>query len=181
MNLVHKIGLSLCLILFAWASTTSRAVAQQEFVIGRFNPSDWTVANQSRDRNQIVTEFVRPNERIESWTELFTAQILRKPASPEPIDVLVPKLHQETSKLCPGMKWNVISRQAPNELEEAGMLYEWSITNCPPEADQHEVARVIYGRFTIFRLAYTAKTNALEPEKRDKWIKELSTAKVLKK
>ena len=181
MNLVHKIGLSLCLILFAWASTTSRAVAQQEFVIGRFNPSDWTVANQSRDRNQIVTEFVRPNERIESWTELFTAQILRKPASPEPIDVLVPKLHQETSKLCPGMKWNVISRQAPNELEEAGMLYEWSITNCPPEADQHEVARVIYGRFTIFRLAYTAKTTALEPEKRERWIKELSAAKVVRK
>ena len=175
------IAVSLCLVLFACASTPSRALAQQEFVLGGFNPSEWTVGNQTRDRNQIVTEFVRPNEKINSWTELFTAQILRKPTPPEPIDVLVPKLHQETSKLCPGMKWNVVSRQSPSEFEEAGMLYEWSITNCPPEADQHEVARVIYGRFTIFRLAYTAKTNALEPEKREKWIKELSAAKVVRK
>jgi hypothetical protein len=53
------------------------------------------------------------------------------------------------------------------------------VKDCPPEADQHEVARIIYGKFTIFRLAYAAKTRALEPAKRDNWIRELSGAKIV--
>ena len=89
-------------------------------------------------------------------------------------------MHRETSKRCPKMTWNVINRQFANETEEAGMLYEWSIKDCPPDADQHEIARVVYGRFNVFRLAYVAKTPALAPEKREAWIKELSASKIFR-
>jgi hypothetical protein len=75
--------------------------------------------------------------------------------------------------------WNVVRRWSATEAEEASVLYEWGVKDCPPEADQHEVARIIYGKFTIFRLAYAAKTRALEPAKRDNWIRELSGAKIV--
>ena len=181
MNRFFKGAIPLCVVMIGWAVAIDDAAAQQEFIMGGFDPKEWTIGHQQNDRNQIVTEFVRPDEKIDSWTELFTAQILRKPSSPEAIDVLVPKMHEKTSKQCPGMTWNVIARQSPSELEEAGMLYEWTIKNCPPEADQHEVARVIYGKFNIFRLAYVAKTQALAPERRDKWIKDLSAARVVRR
>jgi len=60
------------------------------------------------------------------------------------------------------------------------MLYEWSIKGCPPAADQYEIARVVYGKFNVFRLAYVAKTSALPPEEREQWIKELSASKIIR-
>lgn len=61
------------------------------------------------------------------------------------------------------------------------MLYEWVLKDCPPDADQHEIARVAYGKFNIFRLAYVAKVSALDAEKRASLIKELSTAKIIRR
>lgn len=179
MNTLSKNVVAVCAVILGWGVTVDRASAQQESFMGGYDPKEWNVGHQARNQNQIVIEFVRPGEKIDSWTELLTAQILRKPRAPETIDVLVPKMHQEISKRCPAMTWNVINRQFASDTEEAGMLYEWTIKGCPPDADQHEIARVVYGKFNIFRLAYTAKTPALAPEKREKWIKDLSEAKVV--
>jgi len=167
--------------MIGWGVTLDRASAQQEYFMGGFDPKEWTVGHQAQNQNQIIVEFVRPGEKIDGWTELLTMQVLRKPRSPEAIDVLVPKMHQEISKRCPNMTWNVINRQFSSDTEEAGMLYEWAIKGCAPDGDQHEIARVVYGKFNIFRLAYTAKTPALAPEKREKWIKDLSTATVVRR
>jgi hypothetical protein len=160
--------------------TVGPASAQQELLVGGYDPKQWEVGHEAKDQNQSVIEFVRPGETIKNWTELLTLQVLRKPSSPEPIDVLVPKMHQEISTRCPAMKWNVVHRNFSSDTEEAGMLYEWTIKDCPPDSDQHEIARVTYGKLNIFRLAYTVKTSALPREKRDSWIKELSTARVIR-
>jgi hypothetical protein len=181
MNRLSKYVVALCAVIIGWGVTVDRAWAQQELFMGGFDPKEWKVGHQAKDQNQIIIEFVRPEEKIDSWTELLTMQVLRKPGSPETIDVLVPKMHQEISKRCPAMTWNVINRQFASDTEEAGMLYEWTTKGCPPDADQHEIARVVYGKFNIFRLAYAAKTPALAAEKREKWIKELSTAKVVRR
>jgi hypothetical protein len=178
MNRLLKNVIPLCVLVFGWGITIDRASAQQEFLMGGFDPKEWKIGHQTKDQNQIIVEFVRPNEKIESWTELLTMQIIRKPRSPEPIEDLVPKMHQATSKRCPKMMWNVINRQFASATEEAGMLYEWAIKDCPPDADQHEIVRVVYGRFNIFRLAYVAKTPELAAEKREQWIKELSASKI---
>src|SRR2546425_9625710 len=108
-------------------------------------------------------------------------RFLRNPLPRNAIVVWAQKMHKEIPRRSPAMTWNVINRQFASDTEEAGMLYEWTIKGCPPDADQHEIARVVYGKFNIFRLAYTAKTPALAPEKREKWIKELSTAKVIRR
>lgn len=153
---------------------------RNEGIAGGFDPGEWKVGNAARSQNQMVTEFVLPGEKIDSWSELFTNQTIRKSAAPKSIDAFVRDIHKGLSKGCPTIDWNVIANQLPSDTKETSILYEWKINNCPPDADQHEIARVIYGKFNIFRLAYTAKTKALSPKKREKWIKALSGAKIIK-
>ena len=175
-----RLAAALAAALFAWGMAIGPACAQQESFLGGFDPKEWKVGHQEKGQNQILVEFVRPGEKIESWTELLTLHVLRKPNPPEAIDVLVLRVHQETRKRCPGMTWNVINRLFAGDTEEGGMLYEWAIKGCPPDADQHEIARVVYGKFNIFRLAYTAKTQAIAPAVREKWIKDFSSGRVIR-
>lgn len=163
------------------AKNSSAVSSYQEFLMGGFDPKDWNVGHQAGDQNQRIIEFVRPGEKIDNWTELLTIQTLRKPPVPEPIDTFVRGIHSQISKSCPNIVSNVIARQLPTDTVEASILYEWKTKNCPPEADQHEIGRIMYGKFNIFRLAYVAKTQALAPEKRDKLIKELSAAMIVVK
>ncbi len=170
----------LIVVLMGACAPIQRSSSYQEDLIGGFDPREWTVGHQASNQNQRIVEFVRPGEKIDSWTELFTMQTLRKPASPERIDAMVARVHADDTKLCPnGFVQNVIAQGFRTETEEASILYESKFKNCPPHADQHEVARVIYGKFNIFRLAYVAKTQALAPDKRDKVIKELSAATIM--
>jgi hypothetical protein len=155
------------------------AIAQQEMLMGGFDPNAWEIGHQTRDQNQIVVEFVRPGEKVKSWTELLTMQVIRKSSMTGSLDELVPKLFGDLTKRCPSMKWNVVQRDFSSDTEEAGMVYEWVLKDCPPDADQHEIARVAVGRHNIIRLAYVAKTSALAPEKRESLIKEISTARIV--
>jgi hypothetical protein len=162
------------------AFETSAPPLYQEFLMGGFDPKEWTVGHQTSDQDQRIIEFVRPGEKIDNWTELLTMQVLRKPTSPDPIDAFVARMHTADAKLCPnGFVQNVIAQGFRTETEEASIIYEWKMQNCRPHADQHEVAKIVYGKFSIFRLAYVAKTEKLAPEKREMWIKELKGAKIV--
>lgn len=171
---------ALCVTLIGSPVAVQRALAQQEFLIGGFDPKAWTLAYQGADQNQRILEFVPPGQKIDNWTELFTILTLRKPDSPPDIDALAAASHKNLSKRCAdNVVWNVIERQLPTNTELAAILFEWSVKNCPPESDQHEVAKIVYGKFTIFRIAYVAKTQALAPGKREQWIKELSASRIV--
>ena len=176
----QSVSIVLYVVLMAACAPIQRSPSYQESLMGGFDLKEWTVGHQASDQNQRIVEFVRLGEKIDSWTELFTMQTLRKPANPEPIDAMVARKHEPDAKLCPkGFVQNVIAQGFRTETEEASILYESKFKNCPPHADQHEVARVIYGKFNIFRLAYVAKTQALAPDKRDKVIKELSASTIM--
>jgi hypothetical protein len=164
--------------------TTCAAAADpsyQEYLKGGFDPKEWTVGNQGSDQDRRLIEFVRPGEKIDNWKELFSIQVFRKPDKPDPIDALVARAHAGTAKLCPSFMQNVIAQGFPDETEEASIIYEWKIKKCPPHADQHEVRKIIYGRLTIFSLAYVEKTEELAPEKREKWIRALKDARIIVK
>ena len=169
----------LIVVLMAACAPIQRSPSYQESLMGGVDLKEWTVGHHASDQNQRIVEFVRPGEKIDSWTELFTMQTLRKPANPDRIDVMVARAHAATSKACPSFVQNVIAQGFPSETEEASIIYEWKTMKCPPHADQHEVAKIIYGKFNIFRLAYVAKTEKLAPEKREKWIKDLKNAKII--
>ena len=172
-------SIALIVVLMAACAPIPRSPSYQEDLMGGFDLKEWAVGHQASDQNQRIVEFVRPGEKIDSWSELFTMQTLRKPANPDQIDVMVARAHADTSKACPSFVQNVIAQGFPTETEEASIIYEWQVTKCPPHADQHEVAKVIYGKFNIFRLAYVAKTEKLAPEKREKWIKDLKDARII--
>jgi hypothetical protein len=166
-------------VLMTACAPIQRGASYQESLLGGFDLREWTIANQASNQNQRIVEFVRPGEKIDSWTELFTMQTIRKPTNPDRIDVMVARAHADTAKSCPSFVQNVIAQGLPTATEEASIIYEWKVSKCPPHADQHEVAKIMYGKFNIFRLAYVAKTEKLAPEKREKWIKDLKDARIL--
>ncbi|MDH5480017.1 MAG: hypothetical protein OEX11_04565 [Nitrosomonas sp.] len=153
---------------------------QNEAISGGFDFKEWKVGHEALEQNQMITEFVLPGEKIDNWSELFTIHTISKSTAPESIVAFVSGQQKELSKKCPTIDWNEIETQLPPKTKEESILYEWKTKNCPPDADQHEIVRVIYGKFNVFRLSYTAKTKALSPEKREKWIKALSEAETVK-
>jgi len=158
----------------------SGCASNNEFLMGGFDPTEWTVGSQFEDQNQRVIEFVQSGESINSWTELVTYQVYKKPSNLEPIDAFVVRMHADDAKACPnGFVQNVIAFGVQTEIEEASIIYEWKFQKCPLHADQHEVARIIYGKFSVFRLAYVAKPERLAPEKRERWIKNLKEARII--
>ena len=160
-------------------SIVSPASAQESVMLGN-KVDEWEIGSHSETKTQRVVEFVPPGQKIESWTELLTLQTIKKPRKPPAIDSLAASAIEDLTKRCPGkVTWNVISREMASERGAESLLFEWSVKDCPPEADQHEVARALYGKHNIFRIAYVAKTQSLAPEKREKWIAELSAAKIL--
>ena len=171
----------LIVVLMAACAPIQRSPSYQESILlsKGFDLKEWTIGHEASDQNQIIIEFVRPGEKIDSWTELFTTQTLRKPATPDRIDVMVARIVADTWKACPSVVQNVIAQAFPTATEEASIIYEWKVTKCPPHADQHGVGKFIYGKFNIFHLVYVAKTEKLAPEKREKWIKELKDARIL--
>lgn len=176
----QSISIALIVVLTAACAPIQRSPSYQEFLIGGFDPKEWTVGNQTSDQNQRIIEFVRPGEKIDNWTELLTSQVFRKPSNPEPIHALVARMHARDAKACSnGFVQNVIAQGFRTETEEASIIYEWKSQKCPPQADQHEVAKIIYGKFSIFRLAYVAKIEKLAPKKREKWVKDLKDAKIV--
>src|SRR2546430_13342024 len=91
----------LIVVLMGACAPIQRGRSYQESVVGGFDLKEWTVGRQRSDQNQRIVEFVRPGEKIDSWTELFTSQVLRKPPNPGPIDALVARVHADDAKLCP--------------------------------------------------------------------------------
>jgi len=178
MKRILKIAAVYCALLTgAYSSTVS--VASAENLIMGFKLDEWLIANESETKTQLIYEYVPPGQKIEDWTELLTVQTLKMPRKPPAIDALAASSYENLVKQCPGkVTWNVIAREIPTTPGGESMLFEWSVKDCPPEADQHEVARILYGKFNIFRVAYVAKTQSLMPEKRDKWIAELTATKI---
>jgi len=60
-------------VMIGWSVTIDRVGAQQESFIGGFDPAEWKVGHQVKDQEQIVIEFVRPEEKIDCGSQIFGA------------------------------------------------------------------------------------------------------------
>lgn len=138
---------------------------------------DWYLANSQEIKGKYtIDEFVPKGETVENWTRLFTYQNFARyyysQSSPE---IMMNSLKTLMEKRCPGIEWKIVQKS------ETDVLYEYRIVNCPGNPDQHEIARIIFGKWNIWRLAYTEKVATLPEETRTKWIKYLSEPKVFQK
>ncbi|MGO9540972.1 MAG: hypothetical protein ACLPN2_10320 [Terriglobales bacterium] len=132
----------------------------------------WKKANDAERRGYVIIEWVREGDDINNWKELFTYQNFGLHGERTPDDFLN-NLKALREKECPGVtEWNVI------EHNENSILYEWRVKPCMSWPDQHEIARIIFGKHNLFLLRYTAKVKELAPDTRTKWINMLKAATV---
>jgi hypothetical protein len=153
-----------------------RAPAQDNLATGKIPPRfDFQhEVGQTDKRQQVVTVEIFPQgESIKTWTELITIQSLGKKKHPPPRDA-VEGTRQMLLERCPNLMWNEI------EAKGEDILYEWRIENCAAAPDQHELARYLANKSTVFRVAYTVKTKQLSPEEREQWITWLRAAHLTK-
>ena len=81
-------------------------------------------------------------------------------------------LKEGIAKRCPEVKWNVI------EKTKNDILFEWRVENCPQNDDQHQVQRLLNGKWNGFNIAYVRKIKELAPDEREQWLKVLRESKI---
>lgn len=163
-----------------WQANPSSVIAQKTRVSQGENirleiEPDWKIGFSVEQPNDYsILEFIREGDDIENWHELLTIHnFVLKPnlGSPEEMFNNLKKIHE---KDCPGATtWNVIHK------DEKSILYEWQAKPCLGFPDQHEIARIIDGKYNRFLFRYTAKVYQLESNLRRKWIERFSQAKVI--
>jgi len=134
----------------------------------------WKVGHQAEVPGQyVITELVLEDDDIENWRELLTVQNFAAPwGGPAPSHALA-EMKQQREKTCPGgTTWKVI------ESDETSLLYEWQAKPCMGFPDQHEIGRLLYGKYNRFVLRYTVKLASMPVEAREAWIRKLSLAKI---
>jgi hypothetical protein len=118
-----------------------------------------------------ILEIPGKGQTVNNWTELFTTESYNRTYSPDGPEAFMNKLKAKMQQRCPTAEWNVLQQ------DEHSILYEWSISNCPGNEDQHELARIVTARYTTWRTALTSKAKDFPTDKRDDWIKALAAAK----
>ena len=125
-------------------------------------PSDWELGYGPKEtRDSMIMEYVKKGEKIDSWTELVTIQQFRRKSSPREF---FDQLKGTRERACPGVtEWRIV------EEERNTVLYEWNTTAiCDGEPAQWELARLLLGRNTGYRVAYTTR-GQLGAETRATW------------
>lgn len=158
--------------LLAFTALLGGCATALESVYVPADSSGWKFGSGSDRRGQTIAEYVPSNESINSWTKLLTIQFLegerRTPTA------VMEDLKTRMKARCPDSYWGVIAQ------DSSSTLYEWKITNCSANPDQHEIARLLKGNDGAHRIAYTEKTGAIDPSIREKWIASFKEAYVEK-
>jgi hypothetical protein len=157
----------LCIVLL-----TTNCANTIETVYIPSDSSGWKFGSGSDRRNHTIAEFVPSDESIDNWTRLLTIQFIEgESRSPQSLmDVLKSTMLER----CPGSYWEVISQ------DSLSTLYEWKITNCSDNPDQHEIARLLRGNDGLHRIAYTEKTSEMDAATHEIWISTFKDAYVEK-
>ena len=161
--------------LFLLLSACATVQPERESILFTHDPG-WKVGHHAEIPGQYsITEYIQEGDNIKNWKELLTIQNFASPwGGPSPEDALN-GLKAVREKTCPAVtKWNIIAQ------DQTGLLYEWQAKPCLGWPDQHEVAKIIYGKYSRFLARYTVKVYQMPTEHRDKWIKIFSGAMIIR-
>lgn len=139
------------------------------FALGK----EWNPVHSASGRRYTILEFVREGDDVDHWKELVTLQNFDRSRGYRSPTETLDKLKEAREKECPAVtEWNVIDKQ------ENSILYEWHSKKCLDQPEQHEIARIIYGKHNVFFLHYAAKVQKLTSDTRAQWIKSFSAASI---
>ena len=161
------------LAVLSGCATLWMGAAPPQHVELRLDPAEWTRVLHAGDGAVSVTEYVPPGETAEAWTRFVSVQVYSDAQLAYP--GARPALSECRALLqasCPGAAWTVLRDG------EQDALYEWSITGCPAEPDQHEVGRVMHGRGTWARITFSVK-GRMDAATRETWIRRLEEARLV--
>ncbi len=157
----------LCLSLFA---TGAAPGAERETITYEMDPG-WKIGNSQGTKHYSIMEFIPEGDDIQNWKELFTVQNFTGRWGESSPEETMNALKAKREKNCPGTtQWNVIDKNKDS------ILFEWQAKPCLGWPEQHEIARILYGKYNRWYLRYTAKVYQLPQETRAKWVKILSEA-----
>jgi len=133
----------------------------------------WDIGYNAGDQVQRVTEFVRPGQTVENWTELVTSQTFNKAFDLVSVEDQIAAHRKDLVARCPGSTVEVI-RQTPD-----GVIYESNLVNCEQGADEHSLVRILDGTYNRFFVHYAVRGAAtMTPERRAEWLEKLTTLSI---
>ncbi len=137
------------------------------------NEAVWEIGHAAGDQVQRITEWIRPGQTVENWTELVTCQTFNKANDLGSVEGQFAANQEDLVARCPGSTAEVI-RELPD-----GILYESRVVNCEQGSDEHILARILDGTSNRFVILYAVRgAVAMTPERRTEWIGELMAVKI---
>ncbi len=170
MNRMMQLIVTLFLLLSACATVQT----EKEYIYFPFEDG-WKIGDHAEFRRQgYITQFIPERDDIKNWKELLTVHNFVPPRGGRSPQDTINALKVIMERDCPGAsKWNIIDK------DETSILYEWQVKPCLGRAEQHEIARIIYGKYDRWHLRYSVKGYQMPPEQRDEWIERLSDADIV--
>ena len=164
---------AVCLCSCATGPAGSRSPQEGLLVPFILGDTGWEVGHSAEDQAQRVTEFVRPGQTVENWTELVTWQTLNKAIDLGSVQDQFAAYQEDIMARCPGSTAEVI-RELPD-----GILYEAHVVNCEQGSDEHILTRVLDGTWNRFLLQYAVRgAVVMTSERQTEWIDKLMTLQI---
>ena len=133
---------------------------------------NWKVGHSASHDNQLIEEWVLPEETVQNWSELISVQIFSNVPlhmTPEKIAAGAAELHK---KSCADVSQKVL---ASSQTE---LLYEQKTANCAPFRDEYSIRKAIRGPRTMTEVSYATTTVMNDAEKK-KWTEIIGRVKLL--
>jgi hypothetical protein len=155
----------------------TKIIRRAEAIEARLDEHRWHIAHKSAVYRKegyavAITEYVPPGQTIHNWAELFTVQSFYGAQEQMNVEQAKRFLKEEVTQRCPNIVWDIL-RQDFNEF-----FYEWRAVGCAAVEDQHELARLVFGKTAMHRIAYTVKQPQMPVATQRQWMERLSAAAI---
>lgn len=136
----------------------------------------WELAHEDVNADGYTIEFVPVGQSTEDWIHLLTfhgTPVTRKPHRVS-LRFRVDKEEKIMRARCRNKTWWTVIW-----VKEDRVIYSWRTHKCPGQDDQAGIAAYITGESTLFRVAYTKKTQKMmTPKDKHWWERVLLDAEV---
>jgi hypothetical protein len=174
----------LCALVFGVAFTSVGCAAATDEVLD-WNPGNFVLADKQGTGWKGVSGnetfrliYVKQGQTPEEWTE--KAEVTELPIAItqggrvhwNPDSVLSSEQATAQKKGCSTDRWTTLQQ------DSTSILYEWREISCQGYLHQHEIGRIVMGKWYLWMLSYGIKDKELSADERAEMIHALLTAKV---
>jgi hypothetical protein len=135
-------------------------------------PPQWQLVRQTEEGGVLTQEYLRETSEKLIYSQRFTLQRYPRSAVPSTPKEWMEASHRESEKNCKKMEWKVFSSDATS------IFYYWKAFDCPTIRQKQELTRLLLGRQSAWRLAYTTNEPEPDPLSWSEWSVYLTRARV---